>query len=109
MASKSFNIYFINQLLLKLSNKYPNRHFANKIAVLNHMAKALANELLTTCSFGPAVRTSFFVKLLKNITLTECDKSKILQMYKMYMDTRFKNYKLHHLSNLKLFHRETNQ
>ncbi|KJV53760.1 hypothetical protein OTSGILL_0517 [Orientia tsutsugamushi str. Gilliam] len=67
------------------------------------MAKALANELLTTCSFEPAVRTS------KNITLTECDKSKILQMYKMYMDTRFKNYKLHHLSNLKLFHRETNQ
>ncbi|KJW06202.1 hypothetical protein OTUT144_1758 [Orientia tsutsugamushi str. UT144] len=40
MSSRSFNIYFINQLLLKLSNKYPNRHFANKIAVLNYMAKA---------------------------------------------------------------------
>nr|WP_245406838.1 hypothetical protein [Orientia tsutsugamushi] len=48
MSSRSFNIYFINQLLLKLSNKYPNRHFVNKIAVLNYMAKALANELLTT-------------------------------------------------------------
>ncbi|KJV51525.1 hypothetical protein OTSGILL_2195 [Orientia tsutsugamushi str. Gilliam] len=48
MSSRSFNIYFINQLLLKLSNKYPNRHFANKTAVLNYMAKALANELLTT-------------------------------------------------------------
>ncbi|WP_371222958.1 hypothetical protein ACA351_04600 [Orientia tsutsugamushi] len=134
MSSRSFNIYFINQLLLKLSNKYPNRHFVNKIAVLSYMAKALANELLTTdqansgnfrfndvgrfkeqylaniesgtdrsmkaqskhkiagsfeaamayqiltsCSFGPAVRTRFFVKLLKNITLTECDESKILQ------------------------------
>ncbi|SPM45106.1 Uncharacterised protein [Orientia tsutsugamushi] len=65
----------------------------------------IAYKILTSCSFGPAVRTSFFVKLLKNITLTECDKSKILQMYKMYMDTRFKNYKLHHLSDLKLFHR----
>ncbi|WP_331369582.1 hypothetical protein [Orientia tsutsugamushi] len=45
MASKSFNIYFINQLLMKLSNKYPNRHLTNKIAVLNYMAKGLANEL----------------------------------------------------------------
>ncbi|WP_064613060.1 hypothetical protein, partial [Orientia tsutsugamushi] len=48
MSSRSFNIYFINQLLLKLSNKYSFRHFANKIAVLSYMAKALANELLTT-------------------------------------------------------------
>ncbi|SPR13359.1 DnaA N-terminal domain-containing protein [Orientia tsutsugamushi] len=133
MSSRSFNIYFINQLLLKLSNKYLLRHFENKTAVLNYMAKALANELrttdqanrdncgfdnefnkekyltqietsanlskesqlkhkiagsfeaamayqiLTSCSFGPAVRTRFFVKLLKNITLTECDESKILQ------------------------------
>ncbi|BAG39500.1 hypothetical protein OTT_0042 [Orientia tsutsugamushi str. Ikeda] len=134
MSSRSFNIYFINQLLLRLSSKYPNRHFVNKIAVLNYMAKALANELLTTdqansgnfrfndvgrfkeqylaniesgtdrsmkaqlkskiagvfeadtayqiltsCDFVAAVRTRFFVKLLKNITLTECDRSKILQ------------------------------
>ncbi|KJV79753.1 hypothetical protein OTSUT76_2114 [Orientia tsutsugamushi str. UT76] len=120
MSSRSFNIYFINQLLLKLSNKYPNRHFVNKIAVLNYMAKALANELrntdqansgnfkfdnvekfnkekyltqietsanlskesqlkhkiagsfeaamayqiLTSCSFGSAVRTSFFLSCL---------------------------------------------
>ncbi|WP_045916269.1 hypothetical protein [Orientia tsutsugamushi] len=40
---------------------------------------AMAYQILTSCSFGPAVRTRFFVKLLKNITLTECDKSKILQ------------------------------
>ncbi|KJV75548.1 dnaA N-terminal domain protein, partial [Orientia tsutsugamushi str. TA716] len=39
----------------------------------------MAYQILTSCSFGPAVRTRFFVKLLKNITLTECDKSKILQ------------------------------
>ncbi|WP_371253193.1 hypothetical protein [Orientia tsutsugamushi] len=40
---------------------------------------AMAYQILTSYSFGPAVRTRFFVKLLKNITLTECDKSKILQ------------------------------
>ncbi|KJV70061.1 hypothetical protein [Orientia tsutsugamushi] len=40
---------------------------------------AMAYQILTSCSFGPAVRTRFFVKLLKNITLTECDKSKILE------------------------------
>ncbi|WP_342638405.1 hypothetical protein QU600_000011 [Orientia tsutsugamushi] len=134
MSSRSFNIYFINQLLLKLSNKYPNRHFVNKIAVLNYMAKALANELLTTdqansgnfrfndvrrfkeqylaniesgtdrsmkaqlkrkiagvfeadtayqiltsCDFVAAVKNKYYIKLLKNITLTECDRSKILQ------------------------------
>ncbi|KJV85663.1 dnaA N-terminal domain protein [Orientia tsutsugamushi str. UT76] len=39
----------------------------------------MAYQILTSCSFGPAVRTRFFVKLLKNITLTECDRSKILQ------------------------------
>ncbi|BAG40347.1 hypothetical protein OTT_0889 [Orientia tsutsugamushi str. Ikeda] len=134
MSSRSFNIYFINQLLLKLSNKYPNRHFENKTAVLNYMAKALANELLTTdqansenfrfndvgrfkeqylaniesgtdrsmkaqlkrkiagvfeadtayqiltsCDFVAAVKNKYYIKLLKNITLTECDGSKILQ------------------------------
>ncbi|BAG41313.1 hypothetical protein OTT_1855 [Orientia tsutsugamushi str. Ikeda] len=134
MSSRSFNIYFINQLLLKLSSKYPNRHFVNKIAVLNYMAKALANELLTTeqansgnfrfndvgrfkeqylaniesgtdrsmkaqlkrkiagvfeadtayqiltsCDFVAAVKNKYYIKLLKNITLTECDESKILQ------------------------------
>ncbi|SPM44870.1 Uncharacterised protein [Orientia tsutsugamushi] len=40
---------------------------------------AMAYQILTSCSFAPAVRTRFFVKLLKNIALTECDKSKILQ------------------------------
>ncbi|SPR13438.1 hypothetical protein [Orientia tsutsugamushi] len=39
----------------------------------------MAYQILTSCSFGPAVQTRFFVKLLKNITLTECDRSKILQ------------------------------
>ncbi|SPR07946.1 DnaA N-terminal domain-containing protein [Orientia tsutsugamushi] len=134
MSSRSFNIYFINQLLLKLSNKYPNRHFANKTAVLNYMAKALANELLTTeqansgnfrfndvgrfkeqylaniesgtdrsmkaqlkrkiagvfeadmayqiltsCDFGAAVKNKYYIKLLKNITLSDHIKFKILQ------------------------------
>ncbi|WP_371222037.1 hypothetical protein ACA351_08325 [Orientia tsutsugamushi] len=134
MSSRSFNIYFINQLLLKLSNKYPNRHFVNKIAVLNYMAKALANELLTTeqansgnfrfndvgrfkeqylaniesgtdrsmkaqlkrkiagvfeadmayqiltsCDFGAAVKNKYYIKLLKNITLSDHIKFKILQ------------------------------
>ncbi|KJV73731.1 DnaA N-terminal domain-containing protein [Orientia tsutsugamushi] len=134
MSSRSFNIYFINQLLLKLSNKYPNRHFANKTAVLNYMAKALANELLTTdqansenfrfnyvgrfkeqylaniesgtdrsmkaqlkrkiagvfeadmayqiltsCDFGAAVKNKYYIKLIKNITLSDHIKFKILQ------------------------------
>ncbi|SPR02894.1 Uncharacterised protein [Orientia tsutsugamushi str. Gilliam] len=134
MSSRSFNIYFINQLLLKLSNKYPNRHFENKTAVLNYMAKALANELLTTdqansenfrfndvgrfkeqylaniesgtdrsmkaqlkrkiagvfeadmayqiltsCDFGAAVKNKYYIRLLKNITLSDHIKFKILQ------------------------------
>ncbi|KJV70426.1 hypothetical protein [Orientia tsutsugamushi] len=134
MSSRSFNIYFINQLLLKLSSKYPNRHFVNKIAVLNYMAKALANELLTTeqansgnfrfndvgrfkeqylaniesgtdrsmkaqlkrkiaevfeadmayqiltsCDFGAAVKNKYYIRLLKNITLSDHIKFKILQ------------------------------
>ncbi|KJV82098.1 Uncharacterised protein [Orientia tsutsugamushi] len=134
MSSRSFNIYFINQLLLKLSNKYPNRHFANKTAVLNYMAKALANELLTTeqansgnfgfndvgrfkeqylaniesdtdrsmkaqlkrkiagvfeadmayqiltsCDFVAAVKNKYYIKLIKNITLSGHIKFKILQ------------------------------
>ncbi|SPR02953.1 Uncharacterised protein [Orientia tsutsugamushi str. Gilliam] len=134
MSSRSFNIYFINQLLLKLSSKYPNRHFVNKIAVLNYMAKALANELLTTdqansgnfrfndvgrfkeqylaniesdtdrsmkaqlkrkiagvfeadmayqiltsCDFGAAVKNKYYIKLIKNITLSGHIKFKILQ------------------------------
>ncbi len=133
MSSRSFNIYFINQLLLKLSNKYPNRHFVNKIAVLNYMAKALANELLTTdqansgnffndvgrfkeqylaniesgtdrsmkaqlkrkiagvfeadmayqiltsCDFVAAVKNKYYIKLIKNITLSDHIKFKILQ------------------------------
>ncbi|KJW07111.1 hypothetical protein OTUT144_0832 [Orientia tsutsugamushi str. UT144] len=134
MSSRSFNIYFINQLLLKLSNKYSFRHFVNKIAVLNYMAKALANELLTTdqansenfrfndvgrfkeqylaniesgtdrsmkaqlkrkiagvfeadmayqiltsCDFGAAVKNKYYIKLIKNITLSDHIKFKILQ------------------------------
>ncbi|BAG40437.1 hypothetical protein OTT_1115 [Orientia tsutsugamushi str. Ikeda] len=134
MSSRSFNIYFINQLLLKLSNKYPNRHFENKTAVLNYMAKALANELLTTdqansenfrfndvgrfkeqylaniesgtdrsmkaqlkrkiagvfeadmayqiltsYDFGAAVKNKYYIKLIKNITLSDHIKFKILQ------------------------------
>ncbi|KJV88094.1 hypothetical protein OTSUT76_1364 [Orientia tsutsugamushi str. UT76] len=66
---------------------------------------AMAYQILTSCSFGPAVRTRFFVKLLKNITLTECDDQRYYKLYKMYMDTKFKTYKLHNLSNSKLFHR----
>ncbi|WP_371253786.1 hypothetical protein [Orientia tsutsugamushi] len=134
MSSRSFNIYFINQLLLKLSNKYSFRHFVNKIAVLNYMAKALANELLTTeqanrgnfrfndvgrfkeqylaniesdtdpsmkaqlkrkiagvfeadmaykiltsCDFVAAVKNKYYIKLIKNITLSDHIKFKILQ------------------------------
>ncbi|WP_232488975.1 hypothetical protein [Orientia tsutsugamushi] len=134
ISSRSFNIYFINQLLLKLSNKYSFRHFENKTAVLNYMAKALANELLTTdqansenfrfndvgrfkeqyianiesgtdrsmkaqlkrkiagvfeadmayqiltsCDFGAAVKNKYYIKLIKNISLSDHIKFKILQ------------------------------
>ncbi|WP_223845016.1 DnaA N-terminal domain-containing protein [Orientia tsutsugamushi] len=50
-----------------------------KHKIAGSFEEAMAYQILTSCSFGPAVRTRFFVKLLKNITLTECDRSKILQ------------------------------
>ncbi|QES95671.1 DnaA N-terminal domain-containing protein [Orientia tsutsugamushi] len=50
-----------------------------KHKIADSFEAAMAYQILTSCSFGPAVRTRFFVKLLKNITLTECDRSKILQ------------------------------
>ncbi|WP_232489073.1 hypothetical protein [Orientia tsutsugamushi] len=157
MSSRSFNIYFINQLLLKLSNKYPNRHFANKIAVLNYMAKALANELLTTdqansgnfgfndvgrfkeqylaniesgtdrsmkaqlkrkiagvfeadmayqiltsCDFGAAVKNKYYIKLIKNISLSDhILNSRYYKRYELCMATILSSYKLYHFDESK--------
>ncbi|KJV71710.1 dnaA N-terminal domain protein [Orientia tsutsugamushi str. TA763] len=39
----------------------------------------MAYQILTSCDFVAAVKNKYYIKLLKNITLTECDKSKILQ------------------------------
>ncbi|KJV83682.1 dnaA N-terminal domain protein [Orientia tsutsugamushi str. UT76] len=61
----------------KSTNLSKESQLKHKIA--GSFEAAMAYQILTSCSFGPAVRTRFFVKLLKNITLTECDRSKILQ------------------------------
>ncbi|KJV73706.1 dnaA N-terminal domain protein [Orientia tsutsugamushi str. TA716] len=39
----------------------------------------MAYQILTSCDFVAAVKNKYYIKLLKNITLTECDRSKILQ------------------------------
>ncbi len=47
-SSREFNLNFINRLLLKLAEQYPEHHFGHKKVVLTYMAKALANELRET-------------------------------------------------------------
>ncbi|MCC8417443.1 MAG: hypothetical protein LN588_02825 [Rickettsia endosymbiont of Bryobia graminum] len=47
-SNREFNLSFINKLLLKLAEQYPEHHFGHKKVVLTYMAKALANELRET-------------------------------------------------------------
>ncbi|AFC70005.1 hypothetical protein A3305_00100 [Rickettsia amblyommatis] len=47
-SNREFNLTFINKLLLKLAEQYPEHHFGHKKVFLNYMAKALANELRET-------------------------------------------------------------
>lgn len=47
-SNREFNLNFINKLLLKLAEQYPEHHFGHKKVFLNYMAKALANELRET-------------------------------------------------------------
>ncbi|KDO03424.1 hypothetical protein [Rickettsia tamurae] len=44
-SNREFNLSFINQLLLKLAEQYPDHHFCNKKVVMNYMTKALIHEL----------------------------------------------------------------
>ncbi|WP_375327135.1 hypothetical protein [Candidatus Tisiphia endosymbiont of Nemotelus uliginosus] len=44
-SNREFNLNFINKLLLKLAEQYPNHHFYNKKVVFNYMVKVLAYEL----------------------------------------------------------------
>ncbi|WP_375327248.1 hypothetical protein [Candidatus Tisiphia endosymbiont of Nemotelus uliginosus] len=44
-SNREFNLSFINKLLLKLADQYPNHHFCNKKVLLNYMVKALTHEL----------------------------------------------------------------
>ncbi|WP_341764097.1 hypothetical protein [Candidatus Tisiphia endosymbiont of Beris chalybata] len=44
-SNREFNLNFINKLLLKLAEQYPNHYFCNKKVLLNYMVKALAHEL----------------------------------------------------------------
>ncbi len=44
-SGRKFELHFINQLLLKISNQHPEYKFCHKNSVLNYMAKALAYEL----------------------------------------------------------------
>lgn len=47
-SNREFNLTFINKLLLKLAEQYPEHHFGYKKVFLNYMAKALAHELRET-------------------------------------------------------------
>lgn len=44
-SGRDFELNFINQLLLRVSGKYPDRKFSSKKSVLNYMSKLLAYEL----------------------------------------------------------------
>ncbi len=44
-SNREFNLNFINKLLLKLAQQYPNHHFYSKKVVMNYMVKALQHEL----------------------------------------------------------------
>lgn len=44
-SGRDFDIHFINQLLLKVSSKYPDHKFLTKDAFLNYMSKLLKNEM----------------------------------------------------------------
>ncbi|WP_341792623.1 DnaA N-terminal domain-containing protein [Rickettsia endosymbiont of Ceutorhynchus obstrictus] len=44
-SNREFNLSYMNKLLMKLAEQYPNNKFYNKKAVLNYMAKALTYEL----------------------------------------------------------------
>ncbi|KJV55800.1 hypothetical protein OCHUTO_0711 [Orientia chuto str. Dubai] len=94
---KNFKEKYLTQIEIDPSKESPLKR---KIA--GTFESDMAYKILASCSFGPAVRTRFFVKLLKNITLTECDKPKILEAVQNVYG--FNNCKLHHLRNLKLFH-----
>ncbi|WP_341764051.1 hypothetical protein [Candidatus Tisiphia endosymbiont of Beris chalybata] len=43
-SNREFNLNFINKLLLKLADQYPNHQFGNKKVLLNYMTKALVHE-----------------------------------------------------------------
>lgn len=44
-SGRDFDIHFINQLLLKVSSKYPDHKFLTKDSFLNYMSKLLQNEM----------------------------------------------------------------
>jgi hypothetical protein len=48
-SAREFNLSFINKLLLKLAEQYPDHSFPSKKAVLSYMTKALAHELRDSC------------------------------------------------------------
>jgi DNA-binding MarR family transcriptional regulator len=55
-ANREFSNNFVNQLLLKLYIKYPEKRFKNKFTFLSYMAKILANEK----NQGPLVNHTSF-------------------------------------------------
>jgi hypothetical protein len=44
-SGRDFDLNFINQLMLRISDKYPGHKFYNKNCVMNYMTKLLAHEL----------------------------------------------------------------
>lgn len=67
-ANREFSTNFVNQLLLKLYIKYPEKRFKNKFTFLNYMQKALKKEKHQ----GPLVNHTTF-RFNCNISVQECN------------------------------------
>ncbi len=146
-SNREFNLSFINKLLLKLAEQYPNHYFCNKKVLLNYMTKALvhefresskvnqgnfqfksnepdklkeqylekierkldtskqaqlkrkiagifqpntAYELLTSCEFKGVDQDQYQLKLLKDISVSEHMKTKILEQVQAVYGNKIK-------------------
>lgn len=67
-SGRDFDLNFINQLMLRLADKYPNRKFSNKKAVLSYMRKLLTHELRQAALVN---NVNFKFKSSKDLAATE--------------------------------------
>ena len=67
-SGREFDLNFINQLMLRLADKYPNRKFNNKKAVLSYMSQLLTHELRQAVIVN---NVNFKFKSSKDLSATE--------------------------------------